>query len=297
MSTQVQHIRFRVRGRTAAAWTASNEVLLERELGLEVDTRKFKFGTGVTPWNALEYAGGGAGGGGSEWHSGAGAPAAVLGADGDFYLRTSNGDVYEKDAGAWAVVGNLTGPPGAPGAPGSVWRSGAGAPANSLGANGDYYLRTSNGDAYQKSGGSYSIVTNLRGPEGPASTVPGPPGPSSSTFPTASFDGGLGAIQAGSFCDLYIPFGFEITGFTLLAGIAASIVIDVRVADFASFPPQASDSICGGNPPSLVSADKRIDTTLAGWETEIPSGSTIRFVVVSCISVRRANLVLQGFRT
>lgn len=61
MSVQVQHIRFRVRGRTAAQWAASNEVLLERELGLETDTRKFKFGTGATPWNSLPYAGGGGG--------------------------------------------------------------------------------------------------------------------------------------------------------------------------------------------------------------------------------------------
>lgn len=61
MSVLVQHIRFRVRGKTAAAWTASNEVLLERELGLETDTRRFKFGTGVTPWNSLPYAGGGGG--------------------------------------------------------------------------------------------------------------------------------------------------------------------------------------------------------------------------------------------
>lgn len=63
MSLQVQHVRFRVRGRTAAEWTSLNEVLLERELGVETDTRKFKFGTGVTPWNALPYASAEGGGG------------------------------------------------------------------------------------------------------------------------------------------------------------------------------------------------------------------------------------------
>lgn len=50
------NIRFKVRGRTAAAWTSSNEVLLDRELGLETDTRKFKFGDGATAWNSLDYA-------------------------------------------------------------------------------------------------------------------------------------------------------------------------------------------------------------------------------------------------
>lgn len=56
MSTVVRYIRFRVRGREAAEWTSVNEILLERELGLEEDTRKFKFGDGVTPWNSLPYA-------------------------------------------------------------------------------------------------------------------------------------------------------------------------------------------------------------------------------------------------
>ncbi|MCD9097032.1 hypothetical protein [Luteimonas fraxinea] len=59
MSLDIRHIRFRVRGRTAAEWTALNEVLLERELGLETDTRKFKFGDGATGWVDLAYSGGG----------------------------------------------------------------------------------------------------------------------------------------------------------------------------------------------------------------------------------------------
>lgn len=49
------NVRFLVRGRSAADWVSSNEVLLERELGLETDTRKFKFGDGVTGWNSLTY--------------------------------------------------------------------------------------------------------------------------------------------------------------------------------------------------------------------------------------------------
>lgn len=60
MSVQVQHIRFRVRGRLAAEWASLNEVLLERELGFETDTGKAKLGTGITPWNDLAYLPGGA---------------------------------------------------------------------------------------------------------------------------------------------------------------------------------------------------------------------------------------------
>jgi hypothetical protein len=32
--------------------------------------------------------------------------------DGDYYLRTSNGDVYNKIAGTWTVIANIEGPTG-----------------------------------------------------------------------------------------------------------------------------------------------------------------------------------------
>lgn len=48
---------FRIRRDTAANWTAANPVLRIGEPGLETDTRKWKFGDGVTAWNALLYAG------------------------------------------------------------------------------------------------------------------------------------------------------------------------------------------------------------------------------------------------
>jgi hypothetical protein len=55
---------YQFRGDTAANWTSVNPVLLAKELGLETDTNKFKFGDGVTAWTGLPYAGGGGGGGG-----------------------------------------------------------------------------------------------------------------------------------------------------------------------------------------------------------------------------------------
>ena len=59
---QVLKMRFLVRCRTAAEWTAVNEVLLmstegtgAREMGVEIDTGRFKLGDGVTAWNDLPY--------------------------------------------------------------------------------------------------------------------------------------------------------------------------------------------------------------------------------------------------
>ena len=51
-----------------------------------------------------------------QWLGGSGAPAGGLGNVGDWYLNTSNGDVYEKTASAtWTLRTNITGPAGGAG--------------------------------------------------------------------------------------------------------------------------------------------------------------------------------------
>jgi hypothetical protein len=56
-STITIKARWQQRGKTAAEWASSNEVLLVREQGLETDTGRQKVGDGVTPWNSLPYRG------------------------------------------------------------------------------------------------------------------------------------------------------------------------------------------------------------------------------------------------
>jgi len=50
MATQIQ-----LRKDSAADWTSVNPTLKEGEVGLEMDTKKFKVGDGVTAWNGLNY--------------------------------------------------------------------------------------------------------------------------------------------------------------------------------------------------------------------------------------------------
>jgi hypothetical protein len=50
--------RIKLRRDTAANWTANNPILALGEPGIETDTNKFKFGDGVSRWNALEHVGG-----------------------------------------------------------------------------------------------------------------------------------------------------------------------------------------------------------------------------------------------
>lgn len=48
---------------TAALWNSNNPVLADGEMGIETDTRQFKFGNGITPWTGLSYSGGTSSGG------------------------------------------------------------------------------------------------------------------------------------------------------------------------------------------------------------------------------------------
>lgn len=49
---------------------------------------------------------------------------------------------------------------------GSIWRTGAGVPSNTLGANGDLYLDTLTANVYQKASGVYALITNIKGAPG-----------------------------------------------------------------------------------------------------------------------------------
>lgn len=62
---------------------------------------------------------------GTVFRDGAGAPSNALGINGDFYLNTTNGDVYTKAAGVYTVTGNIKGATGATGATGAAGATGA----------------------------------------------------------------------------------------------------------------------------------------------------------------------------
>lgn len=50
-------IKIQLRRDTGANWNTFNPVLVEGEIGIETDTRRFKIGDGVTPWTGLVYGG------------------------------------------------------------------------------------------------------------------------------------------------------------------------------------------------------------------------------------------------
>lgn len=91
---------------------------------------------------------------GVTWYTGVGAPSASLGTDGDLYLDTASGNVYQNSAGTWAVISTVAGA-------GATWYSGRGTPDASLGNNGDYYLQTGSGAIWTKTGGSWVKVNTV----------------------------------------------------------------------------------------------------------------------------------------
>lgn len=93
-------VPIQLRRGTAAQWTSANPVLAQGELGVELDTLKFKFGDGTSTWTALGYAGGGSGG-----VSDHGALTGLLDDDHTQYFNQTRGDArYSQLAHTHAYV-------------------------------------------------------------------------------------------------------------------------------------------------------------------------------------------------
>lgn len=258
MTIETIFYRFRVRGGTAAALASLNEVPLDRELVFETDTGRAKLGDGATAYNALAYTAGGA----------------------PVELQASATHLQWRPVGSptWfdlVAIADLEGEPGTDGR------------EVELRVNATHFQWRYVGDLVWT---DLIARSALKGD-------PGLPGPSSSCFPTASFDGGLGDIEVGASCDLFVPFGFTIDRATLLGDAVGTLQIDIRVVSYAAHPPGPTHTICAGSPPTLASTDRYQDAALSGWTRAIASGSVMRFVVTASVGVKRATLVLEGSRS
>jgi hypothetical protein len=97
-----------------------------------------------------------------------GAPGTIGGQiNGDIYLNSANGELYQLDSGTWTTVLNITGAAGTNGtngARGSLIDTGSGAPGAIGGQiNGDCYINTANGYFYQLVSGTWTYLFTLTG--------------------------------------------------------------------------------------------------------------------------------------
>jgi hypothetical protein len=77
----------------------------------------------------------------------------------------ANGSFLEVEIPASTMA---VGPAGLDGAAGWEWRFGSTVPLSGLGDDGDVYLRTTTGDLYQKITGTWTILMNITGAQGPS---------------------------------------------------------------------------------------------------------------------------------
>lgn len=166
--------RILLRRGTISDWAVANPVLFAGEVGVEIETRKFKFGDGVTPWANLAY--------------GAGAGSANIQGVTTTWPPTGTptiGDIYvladpvpagaplgsqPADAVLWAnsqwtnigpvaVIQGPAGPPGSPGGPpGPVGPAGPSGPSGPVGPPGPATITI--GSVTTGAPGTNAVVTN-----------------------------------------------------------------------------------------------------------------------------------------
>jgi len=114
---------------------------------------------------------------------------------------------------------------------------------------------------------------------------------------TFVIDGGGEAITTGEKGHLEIPFACTIKQVTMEADQSGSIVVDIWKDTYANFPPTDADSITASAPPTISSAQKSQDSTLAGWTKSISSGDILAFNVDSCSTIQRVTISLLVEKT
>ena len=122
-----------IRRDLGANWTSANPILADGELGVETDASpaaKMKIGNATDDWTTLQYLAID----GSRIYNGSAVPSTLYN-DHDYYIRTSNGAVYEQQSGAWVFLFTMSG------GGGSSWTDATITDANFTAANDTrYYL-------------------------------------------------------------------------------------------------------------------------------------------------------------
>jgi len=124
-----------------------------------------------------------------------------------------------------------------------------------------------------------------------------PAGSSGTASITFVIDGDGEAITTGEKGHLEIPFACTIKQVTMQADQSGAIVVDIWKDTYANFPPTDADSITASAPPTISSAQKSQDATLAGWTKSISSGDILAFNVDSCATIQRVTISLLVEKT
>lgn len=114
-----------------------------------------------------------------------------------------------------------------------------------------------------------------------------------------TFDAGQAPITVGTQADIQINFNCSIKEWVLLADRQGYISIDVWRTTYGAFPPTIANSIVGSGIPTITNDIKASSINLfeSGWNTKLILGDVIRFNVTSCLTIKKAVLLLKVIRT
>jgi len=93
----------------------------------------------------------------------------------------------------------------------------------------------------------------------------------------------------------FIEWGFaaQIMGWTIMADVVGSIVVDVWKDSYANFAPTVADSITGTEKPTLSSAQKNQDLSLTSFSTMVAKGDIWAFNVDSVSAIKRVTIAFR----
>ena len=92
-----------------------------------------------------------------------------------------------------------------------------------------------------------------------------------------------------------MPYGGTITGWDILSTISGSIQIDLKKANYSSFP--TTTSITSTNYISISSGYKNTNSTLTGWGLTFSQGDVYEFNVISASTLTKVNVVVRTNKT
>ena len=108
-------------------------------------------------------------------------------------------------------------------------------------------------------------------------------------------DGGGNVITPGVKSDLIVPYNMNICGYTMVADISGSIIMDLWKSTYDNYPPTSSDSITNNQKPTITNDIKTTNNSLIDWNHNINSGDIIRFYVSSSSDITKITLILNGY--
>jgi len=110
-----------------------------------------------------------------------------------------------------------------------------------------------------------------------------------------TINGGGSAITTGIKSDIIIPYNMNISGYTMVADVSGSIVVDLWKSDYNIYPPTSASSITDNQKPSITNDIKSINTNLTNWTSSINAGDVIRFNVSSSSTITKLTLIINGY--